>query len=103
LSPYWEMRELMGLIPAAVGYSLFFVTSWSIMFTCALNNTKGSLLLAFVTHASQAWWLSLWNNNNPKAIFGLPIAMTIAAIIVVLVFGAENLSCKNERFMIQDA
>jgi len=103
LSPYQEMRDLMGLIPAILGYSLFFVTSWSILFTCILNNTKGSLLLIFATHASQTWWLSLWNHNNPMAIFGLPIAMTIIAIIVVLIYGPENLSKTSERYVIEDA
>ena len=93
----------MGLIPAILGYSLFFVTSWSILFTCILNNTKGSLLLIFATHASQTWWLSLWNHNNPMAIFGLPIAMTIIAIIVVLIYGPENLSKTSERYVIEDA
>jgi membrane protease YdiL (CAAX protease family) len=102
LSPYQDMKELMGLIPATIGYSLFFVASWSILFTCLLNNTKGSLLLIFVCHASQAWWLSLWSYNNPESIFGLPIAMTIVAIVVVLIYGPKNLSKTNERFVIED-
>jgi len=102
LSPYQEMVELIGLIPAILGYGLFYVTSWSILYTCLLNNTKGSLLLIFVHHASQAWVLSLWNNSNPVSIFGLPIAMTIAAIIVVLIYGPENLSKTSKRYVIED-
>jgi membrane protease YdiL (CAAX protease family) len=103
LSPYQEMVELIGLIPAILGYGLFYVGSWSILFTCVLNNTKGSLLLIFVSHASQAWVLSLWNYTNPVIIFGLPIAMTIAAVVVILIFGAENLSKTSERYVIVDA
>ena len=102
LSPYQEMVELIGLIPAILGYGIFYVGSWSILFTCVLNNTKGSLLLIFVSHASQAWVLSLWNYTNPVSIFGLPIAMTIAAIAVVFIFGAENLSKTSERYVIED-
>jgi hypothetical protein len=103
LSPYQEMSELIGVVPAILGYALFYVASWSILFTCVLNNTKGSLLLIFVSHASQAWVLSLWNYSNPLSIFGLPVAMTIVAIIVVVVFGAENLSKTHERYVIEDA
>ena len=103
LSPYQEMVELIGLVPAILGYGLFYVTSWSILYTCLLNNTKGSLLLIFVHHASQAWVLSLFNYSNPVGIFGLPVAMTIVAIIVVLVFGPENLSKTSEKYVIMDA
>jgi len=102
LSPYQEMTELIGLIPAILGYGIFYVASWSILYTCVLNNTKGSLLLIFATHASQAWVLSLWNYSNPVSIFGLPIAMTIVAIIVVLIYGPENLSKTSERYVIED-
>ena len=103
LSPYQEIRELIGLVPAILGYALLYVTPWSILFTCVLNNTKGSLLLLFVSHASQTWVLNLWNHSNPKGIVGLSSGMMIAAIIVVLVYGAENLSKTSERYVIEDA
>ena len=103
LSPYQEIRELIGLVPAILGYALLYVTPWSILFTCVLNNTKGSLLLLFVSHASQTWVLSLWNHSNPKGIVGLSSGMIIAAIIVVLVYGPENLSKTGERYVIEDA
>jgi len=103
LSPYQEMVELIGLVPAILGYGLFYVTSWSILYTCLLNNTKGSMLLIFAHHASQVWVLNLWNLSNPKGFIGLTAAMTIAAIIVVLVFGPENLSKTSEKYVIVDA
>lgn len=102
LSPYQELIGYMGAIPAILGYALFYVTPWSILYTCLLNNTKGSLLLMAIHHGSQAWVLALWNSSNPKSFIGLGAAMTIAAIVVVLTNGAENLSRKHKRIMIQD-
>lgn len=102
LSPYQEMRELIGVVPAILGYALFYVATWSILFTCLLNNTKGSLLLIFAHHASQVWVLSLWNHGNPLGIIGLSSAMTIVAIIVVLVYGPKNLSKTSETYVIED-
>jgi hypothetical protein len=40
---------------------------------------------------------------NPLGFIGLASAMTIAAIIVVLVYGPENLSKTSERYVIKDA
>ncbi len=102
LSPYQEMTELMGLVPAILGYSIFYVAAWSILYTCVLNNTKGSLLLVFAHHASQTWVLSLWNHSNPLGFIGLVAAMTIVAIIVVIVYGPKNLSKTSEKYVIKD-
>jgi membrane protease YdiL (CAAX protease family) len=103
LSPYQELVEYMGAVPAILGYALVYVTPWSILYTCLLNNTKGSLLLMAIHHGSQAWVLALWNVTNPKSYLGLSAALTIAAIVVVLIFGAENLSKTSERYVIEDA
>ncbi|MFC1879495.1 CPBP family intramembrane glutamic endopeptidase [Chloroflexota bacterium] len=103
LSPYQEIVGYMGLIPAIVGYALIYVLPWSILYTCLLNNTKGSLLLMAIHHGSQAWVLALWNASNPKSFIGLSAAMTIIAIVIVLIFGPENLSKTSERYVIEDA
>ena len=102
LSPYQELAEYMGVDPAILGYALVYVTPWSILKTCLLNNTKGSLLLISVFHGSQAWVLSLWNVGNPMGYLSLSAAMIIAAIAVVFIFGAENLSKTSERYVIED-
>ncbi len=103
VSPYKEIAEAFGVGGGILGYGLFYVTSWSILFTFLLNNTKGSLLLAFALHASQAWVVAFGNMYNPLGFIGLASAMTIAAIIVVLVYGPENLSKTSERYVIKDA
>jgi membrane protease YdiL (CAAX protease family) len=103
LSPYQEIVGYMGVVPAILGYALVYVTPWSILYTCLLNNTKGSLLLMAIHHGSQAWVLALWNTSNPKGFFGLAAAMTIAAIVVVLIYGPKNLSKTSERYVIEDA
>jgi len=103
LSPYQELVGYMGVVPAILGYALVYVTPWSILYTCLLNNTKGSLLMMAIHHGSQAWVLALWNVSSPKGFLGLSAAMTIVAIVVVLIFGAENLSKTSERYVIEDA
>ncbi len=102
LSPYQEIAAAAGVGAAILGYMLLYVTPWAILWTCLLNNTKGSLLLAIVLHATEAWVLAFWNVSNPSSFIGAGIAMTIAAIIVVLVYGAENLSRTSQRYVIED-
>jgi len=100
LSPYQEMAAASNIIVVIAGYTLLYVTPWSILYTCLLNNTRGSLLLIAVLHAGEAWVLSTWNIENVRGFIGLGIGMTLVAIVVLLIFGAENLSRTNERIMI---
>lgn len=100
LTPYQEMAAAAGVGIAILGYTLFYVTPWSILYTFVYNNTKGSLLIVCVLHASEAWVLALWNISNPRSFIGLGAAMTIVSIIIVLVYGAENLSRTGKRISI---
>ena len=56
MSPTYEMGQAFGVVLALLGYTVFIVVPYAILFTWMYNNTKGSLLLAFVFHASQAWF-----------------------------------------------
>jgi membrane protease YdiL (CAAX protease family) len=102
LSPYQEMATAGNIGVVILGYTLFYVIPWAILWTCLMNNTKGSLLLAIVLHAGEAWVLSSWNIDNISSYVGLGIGMTIVAIIVVLVFGAKNLSKTSGKYVIED-
>lgn len=102
LSPYQEMSAAANIVVVILGYTLFYVVPWAILWTCLLNNTRGSLLLVFVLHAGEAWVLTSWNIGNTSSYIGLGIGMTVAAIIVVLIFGPENLSRTKQRYVIED-
>jgi membrane protease YdiL (CAAX protease family) len=104
MSPTYEMGQAIGVVPALLGYTVVVVMPYSILFTWMYNNTKGSLLLAFVFHASQAWFELF---RDPDNLFGPYIGfsaiLVVAAIVVIISSGAKNLSRKHERIMIRDA
>ncbi|MFC1962852.1 type II CAAX prenyl endopeptidase Rce1 family protein [Chloroflexota bacterium] len=104
MSPTYEFGQAYGVIPATLGHMVVITIPWAILYTWFYNNTKGSLLLAFVFHSSQAWFEIF---RNPDNLFGPYYwymgIMVVTAIVVVLVYGAKNLSRKHERIMIRDA
>ncbi|MFC1628656.1 type II CAAX prenyl endopeptidase Rce1 family protein [Gemmatimonadota bacterium] len=102
LSPYQEMAAAANVIVVILGYTLFYITPWAILYTCLLNNTRGSLLLVAAMHAGEAWVLSSWDISNTSGFIGLGIGMTLTAIIVLLIFGPKHLSRTNEKFMIDE-
>ena len=102
--PYYELGQAFGVVPALIGFSFFITVPWAILFTWLYNNTKGSLLLAFVFHAAQACFAILVDPNNlMPPYYGYTAIMAVTAIVIVLIYGAKNLSRKHERIMIQDA
>ena len=102
--PLYEIAQVYGVVPSLLGFSVFFTVPWAILYTWLYNNTKGSLLLAGVFHAAQAWMALFMDPDNMIAPFlGYTAIMVITAIVVVLVSGAKNLSRKHERIVIQDA
>lgn len=104
MSPTYELGQTYGVVPALLGFTVFFLIPWSILFTWLYNNTRGSLLLAFVFHSSQAWFVLFLDPDNLFGPYlGYTIIMAVAAIVVVLISGPKNLSRKHERIMIHDA
>ena len=104
MSPTYEMGQAWGVVPALLGYTVVVVIPYSILFTWMYNNTKGSLLLAFVFHASQAWFELFRDPDNLIGPYiGFSAILFVTAIVVVLISGAKNLSRKHERIMIKDA
>jgi membrane protease YdiL (CAAX protease family) len=104
MSPTYEFAQAYGVVPSLLAYTVIVTVPWAILFTWFYNNTEGSLLLAFVFHASQAWFEIFRDPDNligPYLIY--TAILTITAIVVVLVTGAQNLSRKHERILLQDA
>lgn len=102
LSPYQEMAAASNIVVVIIGYTIFYITPWAILYTCLLNNTRGSLLLVCVLHAGEAWVLTSWNIDNTIGFIGLSVGMTILSVIVLIIYGPKNLSHKNERYIIKD-
>jgi membrane protease YdiL (CAAX protease family) len=103
-SPTYEMGQAWGVVPALLAYTVVVTIPWAILFTWFYNNTGGSLLLAFVFHSSQAWFEIFRDPDNLIGPYLVYVAiLSVTAIVVVLVSGAQNLSRKHERIAIQDA
>jgi membrane protease YdiL (CAAX protease family) len=96
----WQLEA--GLIPAALGYTVFCI-AWSIQYTWVFNNTRGSVLLAAVLHGA----VNAWNGyiDVYRGHFGAVIAYTVVSVIVsiviVLIAGPTNLSRKNKRNVLE--
>jgi membrane protease YdiL (CAAX protease family) len=71
----------------------------SILFTWIYNNTKGSVLLAYIFHASMNTWTEFFAIDAGNAFQGWILTGVIVALaVIVLIFsGAENLSRTNTR------
>lgn len=75
---------------------------WSIFITWMFNNTKGSLLLVAILHGSEIWLVFLITGFgiSPKNLdncWGYGIVMLLAAMIIIISTGPENLSRKHQR------
>lgn len=72
----------------------------TILFTWVYNHTRGSVLLAYLIHASFNTWtrvLSIDTAGNPFQDWMMTVVMVMLAAIVVISTGAENLSRANAR------
>lgn len=81
-----------------VGFALS-TLSLSIFFTWMYNNTRGSVLLAYILHASANTWtriFSIDSGNEVQFWIGTSL-MLILALFVVKMAGAENLSRNHVR------
>jgi len=91
-----------GLMPAILAFSVFVIVS-SIQFTWIFNNTKGSVLLAAVFHgASNTWggYIDVYRGHF-GGILTFGAVSVLVSLIIVLMFGATNLSRTNERNMLE--
>jgi len=73
----------------------------TILFTFLFNNTRGSLLLVWVLHASMNTWTQIFSINssapNPLLDWMLTGVLVALAVVVVMVYGAKNLSRTNTK------
>jgi len=73
----------------------------TILFTFLYNNTRGSLLLVWILHASMNTWTQIFSINssapNPLLDWMLTGVLVALACIVVIISGAKNLARANAR------
>ncbi len=67
--------------------------SFSILVTWVCNNTRGSMLIASLFHLFLNLGVSM---IDPKAIPLLAVVFALYALIIIMIFGAQTLSRKNE-------
>jgi membrane protease YdiL (CAAX protease family) len=100
--PYsgWIAQE--GFWAAVLTLILMFLLPWSVFFTWIFNNTGGSLLLVAVLHGSEVW-VAYWmlstglRPDNLHNYWGYGVVMVLAAFIIFISTGSQNLSRKGKR------
>ena len=72
----------------------------SVLFTWMYNNTRGSVLMAYLLHAATNTWTRVFaidHSVSPHVSQALTAITTLIVVIVLITTGAENLSRKNTR------
>jgi membrane protease YdiL (CAAX protease family) len=104
--PYTGWVSQMGF-PLALGAYIMIVIPWTIFSTWMFNNTKGSLLLVAVLHSSEVW-VAYWflstglDDGDFGNYWGYIFMLLVAALVIVLYNGSENLSRLHDRIKYQE-
>lgn len=86
-----------GAPQAAIGpvWYLVIPLAGAILVGWIYNNTRGSLLLAYLFHAAQNTWTQVLPVGTSGPLLWFPLGMyALAAVVVVIVFGSARLSRK---------
>lgn len=78
---------------------LISTVAMSILYTWMFNNTRGSVLLAYLLHAAANTWSQVFSIDHANPLVGwiLTGLLVLMAMIVVAITGARNLSRKESR------
>jgi membrane protease YdiL (CAAX protease family) len=92
---------LTGSSQSDWSFTNFLVTTvaLTVLYTWMYNNTRGSVLLAYLFHASANTWTQVFSidHADPTLRWVTTGLLVAAAVIVVVTAGTENLSRKNTR------
>jgi membrane protease YdiL (CAAX protease family) len=90
-----------GSSQAGWSFSNFLVTTvaLTVLYTWMYNNTRGSVLMAYLFHAAANTWTQVFSIDHANGSLNWFVAglILLAAMSVIVVSGAENLSRKNHR------
>jgi membrane protease YdiL (CAAX protease family) len=92
------MAQEHGFGPAFLGYGVL-VVAISVQFSWIFNNTDGSVLLAAVFHGAANTWTGylVGHMGSLGALLCLVAVNAAISIVIVLVYGARNLSRSSKR------
>jgi CAAX protease family protein len=90
-----------GSSQADMSFVSFLISTVSItvLYTWMYNNTRGSVLMAYLFHAAANTWTQVFSIDHTNRLIDWTFTglIVLAAVIVVLVAGAENLSRTKMR------
>jgi membrane protease YdiL (CAAX protease family) len=82
-------------------FSSFLVATlaMSVLYTWMFNNTRGSVFMAYLFHAAANTWSQVFSMDHANALVGWILAgvLVLAALIVLALTGAEDLSRRTTR------
>ena len=104
--PYGAWMIQKG-VPMTILVMVVLGIAWSILSTWILNQTRGSLLLVSVLHGSEIWLALLLpqlgiGTHDLNNYWGYLLIMVLTTLLVVLIFGPENLARGNRRYTLQE-
>jgi membrane protease YdiL (CAAX protease family) len=78
---------------------LISTVAMSILYTWMYNNTRGSVLMAYLFHAAANTWSQVFSIDHANSWIGwiLTGLLVLVGVIVLAISGAENLSRRNLR------
>jgi len=68
---------------------------WAVFWSWLYNNTKGSVLLAILLHASINSSMRTLSFSSPKFLPAITIVFWAVALLVIVTFGPQKLSRKD--------
>lgn len=89
--PYFFNKDVAFYQNIGIVAFTAFTVALTILFSWLFNNTRGSLLLVTLAHASQNAWASMLSDNQPVPFYLTIALLVVAAVMVVIVFGANHL------------
>jgi membrane protease YdiL (CAAX protease family) len=104
--PYSGWIAQRGFLVTLAVQLLMFAIPWSIFFSWIFNNTEGSLLLTALLHGSEIWVAYLLASfgirpDNLDNYWGYGLVLVVAAILLVIWTGPQDLSRKGKRIVHQ--
>jgi membrane protease YdiL (CAAX protease family) len=92
------MAQEYGFAPVFLGYGILVVVL-AVQMTWIFNNTKGSVLMVAVFHGAANSWTGYLDLSGGElgALLAVMAANVVVSIVIVLVYGARNLSRTRER------
>lgn len=95
--PYFFNKQIAFYQNAGFLAFAAFTLAEAILITWMFNNTRGSLLIVTLGHASQNAWANLLSDNQPGPFYLTVILLALAAAVVVVIYGPARLSRQGQR------